>query len=118
MCAYWERSLAEHWPRIRSLLEQDVLYRARQIADGGTRALFADIQKHYDVKTALRDTPIPALVLYGTDDPARSAEAQLDVLFPHATKVMIADSGHFPWLENPAPFYAAIRAFLGTLPPS
>jgi hypothetical protein len=43
MDAYWERSLAEHWPRIKSLLEQDVLYRARQIADGGTRALFADL---------------------------------------------------------------------------
>jgi DNA-binding transcriptional ArsR family regulator len=43
MRTYWERSLAEHWPRIRSLLEQDVLYRARQIADGGTRRLFADL---------------------------------------------------------------------------
>jgi proline iminopeptidase len=81
-----------------------------------TRALFADIGKHYDVKAALRGTPIPALVLYGTDDPARSAEAQLDALFPHATKVMIADAGHFPWIENPAPFYAAIRAFLSTVP--
>ncbi len=43
MRAYWDRALAEHWPRIRSLLEHDVLYRARQIADGGTRSLFADL---------------------------------------------------------------------------
>jgi DNA-binding transcriptional ArsR family regulator len=43
MAAYWERCLAGDWPRIRSLLEQDVLYRARQIADGGTRRLFADL---------------------------------------------------------------------------
>jgi hypothetical protein len=43
MRAYWEGSLAEYWPRIHSLLEQDVLYRARQIADGGTQRLFADL---------------------------------------------------------------------------
>ena len=40
---YWERSLSAHWPRMRWLLEQDVLHRARQIADGGTRRLFADL---------------------------------------------------------------------------
>lgn len=43
MLRYWERCLAEHWPRIRALLEHDVLYRARRIADGGVRSLFADL---------------------------------------------------------------------------
>ena len=43
MLTYWELSLAGHWPRIRSLLEGDILYRSRQIADGGTRQLFADL---------------------------------------------------------------------------
>ena len=41
--AYWRRALAPHWPRIRALLEGDVLYRARQLADGGSQRLFADI---------------------------------------------------------------------------
>jgi hypothetical protein len=41
--AYWERTLEPHWERLRALLEGDVLYRARQIADGGAEALFADI---------------------------------------------------------------------------
>ena len=41
--AYWERALAPHWPRIRALLEGDVLYRARQLADEGAQRLFADI---------------------------------------------------------------------------
>lgn len=40
---YWQRCHAEHWPRIRSLLEHDVLYRSRQIADGGTARLFCDL---------------------------------------------------------------------------
>ncbi|MHB8531489.1 MAG: ArsR/SmtB family transcription factor [Solirubrobacteraceae bacterium] len=43
MREYWERCHAEHWPRLRSLLEHDVLYRARQIADGGTARLFGDL---------------------------------------------------------------------------
>ena len=43
MREYWERTHAEHWPRVRSLLEHDVLYRSRQIADGGTARLFCDL---------------------------------------------------------------------------
>jgi DNA-binding transcriptional ArsR family regulator len=41
--AYWDRTLASHWPRVRALLEGDVLYRARRMADGGAQRLFADI---------------------------------------------------------------------------
>ena len=41
--AYWERTLAAHWPRVRALLEGDVLHRARQMADGGAERLFADV---------------------------------------------------------------------------
>jgi DNA-binding transcriptional ArsR family regulator len=40
---YWELAIAPHWERLRALLEGDVLYRARQLADGGAEALFADI---------------------------------------------------------------------------
>lgn len=43
MREYWERAHADHWPRMRSLLEPDVLYRSRQIADGGTARLFCDL---------------------------------------------------------------------------
>ena len=75
-------------------------------------AMFNDVAAHYDVKAALHDTTIPTLLVYGSDDPSRSAEATLDAVFPHAVKAVIADAGHFPWIENPVPFYAAIRAFL------
>ena len=40
---YWELVLAAHWPRMKSLLDDDILYRSRQLADGGTRELFADL---------------------------------------------------------------------------
>jgi Helix-turn-helix domain/Family of unknown function (DUF5937) len=41
--AYWRRALEPHWPRLRALLEGDVLYRARQMADGGAQQLFSDL---------------------------------------------------------------------------
>ena len=41
--AYWDRALAPHWPRLRAVLEGDVLYRARRMADGGAQLLFADV---------------------------------------------------------------------------
>lgn len=40
---YWQVTLAPHWPRIRVLLQGDVLYRGRQIADGGAEQLFGDL---------------------------------------------------------------------------
>jgi hypothetical protein len=39
---YWEVCLEPWWPRIRSVLEADIVYRARRLALGGTGALFAD----------------------------------------------------------------------------
>ncbi|MFI7442296.1 DUF5937 family protein [Nonomuraea indica] len=41
--AYWEACFAEFWPRVYALLERDVLRRSRQLARGGARELFADL---------------------------------------------------------------------------
>lgn len=40
---YWDRVLAAHWTNIKSILENDVLFRARQIAVDGTDSLFANL---------------------------------------------------------------------------
>jgi DNA-binding transcriptional ArsR family regulator len=40
---YWEHSLAPSWPEMQLVLEADTTYRARQLATGGARLLFADI---------------------------------------------------------------------------
>ncbi|UQW99917.1 helix-turn-helix domain-containing protein [Streptomyces sp. RerS4] len=39
--AYWEIAIRPMWPRMRLLLEADMTYRARQLAVGGARRLFA-----------------------------------------------------------------------------
>ncbi len=43
----WQHMLAEDWPRIRDLLQADVLYRARRLTVGGIQALLDDL--HPDV---------------------------------------------------------------------
>ncbi|TGA92691.1 ArsR/SmtB family transcription factor, partial [Streptomyces palmae] len=43
IAAYWEVALAPYWPRIRTLLEGDILHRATHFAEGGTRRLFHDL---------------------------------------------------------------------------
>jgi DNA-binding transcriptional ArsR family regulator len=40
---HWERCLAPSWPEMQLVLEADTTYRARQLAVGGARLLFADI---------------------------------------------------------------------------
>ncbi|WP_068923682.1 ArsR/SmtB family transcription factor [Planobispora rosea] len=40
---YWAITLAPYWPRIRTLLEGDVLYRARRLAEGGAHSLLNDL---------------------------------------------------------------------------
>ncbi len=40
---YWRRALAPYWDRLRGMLEGDILYRARRIADGGASRLFGDL---------------------------------------------------------------------------
>lgn len=40
---YWEIAVEPTWPRMRLLLEADMTYRARQLAVGGARLLFADM---------------------------------------------------------------------------
>jgi DNA-binding transcriptional ArsR family regulator len=39
----WRVLLAPHWERIRDLLDGDITFRARRLADGGLERLFADL---------------------------------------------------------------------------
>jgi DNA-binding transcriptional ArsR family regulator len=63
---YWRKVLESHWARIRAVLEGDVLYRARQLADGGAVQLLSElhpeawfedgalkIEKRFDADVAL-----------------------------------------------------------------
>ncbi|MFD5701885.1 ArsR/SmtB family transcription factor [Streptomyces lasiicapitis] len=40
---YWDLALAPYWPRVLTLLENDIRYRAGRLVDGGAHHLFADL---------------------------------------------------------------------------
>ncbi|MFI6320529.1 DUF5937 family protein [Nonomuraea sp. NPDC050556] len=40
---YWEAAIAPYWPRIRALLEGEILYRARLLAEGGAQRMLSDL---------------------------------------------------------------------------
>jgi DNA-binding transcriptional ArsR family regulator len=43
--AYWQGCFVPHWPQMRALLEGDVTYRGRQIAQHGLATMFADLSR-------------------------------------------------------------------------
>lgn len=45
---YWTLALEPHWPRLRSMLQDDLRYRAGRLTEGGPSRLFGDL--HPDVR--------------------------------------------------------------------
>ncbi|MFB8118009.1 alpha/beta fold hydrolase [Streptomyces sp. NPDC055962] len=63
---------------------------------------------------ALRELPVPVLVLAGEYDggPSPDRAAALAALFPHAEFVVQKGAAHFPWMDDPGAFVRAVTAFL------
>ncbi|WP_239647570.1 ArsR/SmtB family transcription factor [Nocardiopsis baichengensis] len=61
---YWEAVLAPFWPRMLVLLEGEVLYRSRQLAEGGAEALFRDL----DASVAWRGETLHVSTVYTPPD--------------------------------------------------
>jgi DNA-binding transcriptional ArsR family regulator len=45
LAAYWQVAFAPDWPRVRGLLEGEIAYRARRLAEGGAYLLFSDLHE-------------------------------------------------------------------------
>lgn len=45
LATYWELILAPHWPKLGAILESDILYRSKRLADEGAHGLFRDIDR-------------------------------------------------------------------------
>ncbi|MEU0565541.1 DUF5937 family protein [Nonomuraea sp. NPDC005983] len=43
VAGYWEAAMAPYWPKIRALLEGEILHRARLLAEGGAQRMLADL---------------------------------------------------------------------------
>lgn len=68
----------------------------------------------YDVRERLKWVRCPTLVVSGDDDFITPADlgAELAARIEGARQVVIPSSGHFPFLEQPGPFTAAVRELL------
>lgn len=71
-------------------------------------AIYSDFVRAYHVGPTLAAVRAPVTLLTGADDAARAMEASIRLAFPHASRVYVARSGHWPWIENPADFGAAL----------
>lgn len=72
------------------------------------------IARKLDYRSQLHAIHAPALVLCGRHDPQfpPSASQELAARLPHAQIVWFEQSGHYPFIEEPAAFWAAVERFL------
>lgn len=76
-------------------------------------ALTADMRAWTDREAACRALAVPALIVHGALDlrPSEGTDSLVDAL-PNARREIIAGAAHYPWLEAPEAFAAAVRPFL------
>jgi len=106
------------WPQFFARKDATVAAPARvgvQASIGTNRSL----AEHFERGTLVRGLSgarLPALFVHGEDDPlpVRSTTTTA-ALVPGALVETIPDSGHFPWLEQPAAFRAAVERLLARM---
>jgi proline iminopeptidase len=85
----------------------DYLQRSRQFG-----SMMVDLAE-FDVHDGLRGLPMPALILYGVDEPGADLGGEaLVAALPKAELVRVPEAGHFAFLERPDVFMEHVRRFL------
>jgi DNA-binding MarR family transcriptional regulator len=93
--------IAPHWPRMQALLEADITYRARNLAEGGAARMFADLHE--------------GLTWHGdyleVSDPARPAGASRVAVVGPGGLVLVPSVFLWPelWVKRRTITYTAIR---------
>lgn len=68
---------------------------------------------NYDLHADLDSMHVPTLLVYGEGEPAATLSgSDLDSVIPNSELVIIEDSGHFPFIEQPEAFIREIEEFL------
>ena len=87
------------------------LYPADDVKD----PIYAEMQawSEPDLIARCRALEVPTLIIDGARDsrPRWSVDSLAEAL-PRCTRVELADSGHFPWLDEPAVFTERVRSFI------
>ncbi|WP_439679084.1 ArsR family transcriptional regulator [Embleya sp. MST-111070] len=119
---YWEIAIRPTWPRIRLLLEADMTYRARQLALGGARSLFADMHPNlrwdngvlyidkmigrHHVAAAGRGLLLVPSVFAHKPAPPLSAEEPPMLMYPSRGVATL-------WIREPVPDAGALACLVG-----
>ncbi|MES2731186.1 MAG: alpha/beta fold hydrolase [Bacteroidota bacterium] len=77
--------------------------------------MFADawVLHEYPVMKNLKKYPSPVLVLEGRQDIMSVETSQfIQSCFSNAQLVIIEQCGHYPWIDNPKPYFQEIKLFL------
>lgn len=120
---------AEQWPRVEVMFaiaqqsQQEVAPRVRHLTPalltrwnidrakaGGWRMV--DVMwalREYDAIGGLARLHVPCAIVLGERGPAMASRARFEQALPHAPIRVIADAGHFPMVDAPAEFAAAIH---------
>jgi pimeloyl-ACP methyl ester carboxylesterase len=79
------------------------------------RADWHRIAERLDYRQRLGEVQAPTLVLFGQHDPQFPPAASYELAdgIPDSRTVFFEESGHYPFLEEPETFWAAVREFLG-----
>ncbi|MFF7794521.1 ArsR family transcriptional regulator [Streptomyces sp. NPDC007991] len=119
---YWEAALLPSWPRMRLVLEADITHRARRLATGGARLLFADLHRnlrwddgvlrvdrmrgHHHVDGSGRGLRlVPSLFAHQPAPPVSAAEPPM-LAYPSRGAATL-------WEPEPEPDAPALTALLG-----
>jgi proline iminopeptidase len=97
--------------RLRSAFTEDGIVAARAIED----RLYEDTwaRDEYDLIPALQRLDIPALLIGGDDDfVPRDVVSRIADAIPDSTVVMLANCGHFAYLEQPDQARMIVAAFM------
>jgi proline iminopeptidase len=71
----------------------------------------------YDLLSKLHRMDFPVLFIHGRDDPIPPASSIAGARAMGAEVVLLDDCGHVPYVEQPAPLFAALDRFLGATDP-
>ncbi|MDG4773063.1 alpha/beta hydrolase [Solwaraspora sp. WMMD792] len=81
-----------------------------------SRAINAEVKRELartEIAVRCRALDLPVLIIDGTEDiRPRWAVDSLHRALPNSQRVILAGSGHLPWVENPADFRRAVTTFL------
>ncbi|GAA1998905.1 ArsR/SmtB family transcription factor [Catenulispora subtropica] len=119
--AYWETCLLpEWWPRAKSLLEADIVYRARVLAERGAATLFQELSNRlsWDGRRLVirwEGEPMPAAPTYDVDA-AGQGLLLIPTCFSHGALSVITPVGP-PWIAYQARGVATLAERVEPPPP-